>query len=370
VGLLYDMLTHPNIRGATRIVAGITRWFGLSALLFLASATAEPLRTIRVAEKAEIRAIALSPETNTLALSVYALLPGGDIETAIEVWHDGEQTPRAKLRQKPWWVDSERNSGMYVVGSLEFSPDGKSIVATDGHGFVLWDINTFAERFRWGSGGVEPTLSPGWSSDGKWLALPSMEEDKFAFTNGVALVETSSGRRMAFFPIESGYARTARFSPDARLVATVGNDACVRVFDVQKRTSIFQDIQAAKMFAAAFSPNGRQLAVGPRSGGVILLYDVSWDDQRAVIKKTGTTSETREEIHSIQFTPDGARIITTSHVGLRLWTGDWSRSEVIRACMGQLSSDGKRLGIVREKAKNVLEVWSLHDFAAALSKER
>lgn len=78
-----------------------------------------------------------------------------------------------------------------LAPGVTFSPDGKWLIGSDVPGYTLWEVVTGKQKFKWRSGIIEP-LSAGWSSDGQWIALPSMvrpDAPPYELSpNGVALV--------------------------------------------------------------------------------------------------------------------------------------------------------------------------------------
>jgi WD40 repeat protein len=334
----------------------------LATSTLLANLSAAPAHLLKLPARTEVHALAFSPDGKTLAIGTHRLLQGGYSDNAVELWAIDSRARIKTLKQKPWNDDIETNNGMYVVGSLQFSPDGNWLIATDSHGYILWDPASGAEKIRWRSGVTDQYLSPGWSADGARLALPSMEQEKFAFTNGIALIEIQTLKRTAFFPVAIGYARTARISKDGRLLATAGTDCTVRVFDLQNHTNIFEAFVQTTMSTAAISPDSRKIIAGSSSRGVLLLYDVTSPNGKPLVTKKGVTPATREEIHLVEFTPDGAHAFTKSHTGLRLWnTKNWTTLRQIPNTLGRLSPDGAHIALVRQSTPATIEVWRFND---------
>ena len=321
-----------------------------------------PEQVFRLADKAQIGTLAFSPDGKTLAVSRHIFVQGGFVDAAVELWNPDGSKRLKILKQKAWNEDVETNTGMYVVGAVEFSPDGKWLVATDGNGYVVWEVGPGDEKVRWPSGVFDNGIRAGWSADSKWLALPSMEQEKFGFTNGIAVIEFDALKRTAFFLVELGYARTARISADSSLLVTAGHDCTVRVFDLRSRTNLYEDFVQTTMFAAAISPDGRKIIAGSSWGGVLLRYEVGQVGGKTMITKKGMSDKSREEIHLVEFTPDGARAISTSNEGIRFWeTKNWKMGKQIKGCNGRLSADGTRIALVRSKTPNAIEVWKFND---------
>lgn len=325
----------------------------------------------------KVHSLAFSPDGQLLAVgsSAPSLIkgesPGEDRlpEGTIELWDLTAGKLRSTLRQS---AKSENGDTLNQVGALTFSPDGRWLIGSDVPGYTLWEVATGKQKLKWRSGIIEP-LSPGWSPDGKWIALPSMVDPDApayeSFPHGVALVDAATGKSKMFFPVEIGYPRSARISPDGKLLATAGHDCTVRVFNTGTLTNVFSDFTETTMFAVGFSPDGHTLVAGPTWGGVLLLYDVISENGRLSISKKGTSSQkTGEEIHQVQFTPDGNHALSISPgATVRIWSApDWTTVALVSECTsGCLSPDGTKIAFSREKAPNVIEVWSLPEFMKA-----
>jgi WD40 repeat protein len=346
----------------------------------LESHSAAPSKTLRrrTTETSEtVQCMSFSPDAKTLAVGSSApSLQKGDFpgdrplpEGTIELWDLNAESLTATLRQS---AKTANGDSLNKVGAIVFSPDGKWLIGGDVRGYALWEVVTGRQKLNWRAGMIEP-LSPAWSPDGKWIALPTMVDPQApAYESspwGVGLVDAVTGTAKMFVPVEIGYPRSARFSPDGKLIATAGHDCKVRVFDTQTRTNIFTDDVQTTLFAVGFSPDGRTLVAGSTWGGVLLLYDVISEDGKFTISKKGTSSQkTGEEIHLVQFTPDGNHALSLSpRASLRLWNAtDWTTVALVGECTsGCLSPDGSKVAFCREKAPNLIEVWSLPEFMRA-----
>jgi len=161
-------MKHMKInRIRVRLAAAIT----VTALL--PTVWAGPLQILNLATNEQVRAVAISPDGTTLAISSYFLereQPNSgsfQVVSGIELWNVATGRQLNRLHQRPWRQFHGTNTGSYEAGAMEFSPDGKLLAATDGQGFVLWDTTSATEKFRWRSGVADSELSPGWSADGR-----------------------------------------------------------------------------------------------------------------------------------------------------------------------------------------------------------
>jgi len=133
------------------------------------------------------------------------------------------------------------------------------------------------------------------SADGRWVATCSHSG------RGVRVWETATRAVAKEIPVEG--AAGAAFSPDGRWLAVGGADAC-QVFAVEKWDAV-RRIEGA---ASAFSPDGGMLAVtaGP---GIIRLVDPQTG------KEIARLEDPNQDRGESLFTPDGAGVVVVSRDG-------------------------------------------------------
>jgi WD40 repeat protein/serine/threonine protein kinase len=195
-----------------------------------------------------------------------------------------------------------------LPSQLSFSPDGKTVAAGGQDGTVnRWDVISGQpkEPWRWHVGEVRPVA---YSPDGRWLAsggkdgtVQLLEADighrRHAFRGDTFFTDvafSSDGRTLAavngpphnihFWDLETRKQRTLTghtnaifrvvFHPTGRLAATASADGTVRLWDATPPGKQVQTIDLRGLGepqCVAFTPEGRYLAVGLRSGAVALL---------------------------------------------------------------------------------------------------
>jgi WD40 repeat protein/serine/threonine protein kinase len=196
-----------------------------------------------------------------------------------------------------------------IVTATRFSPDGDRVATACWDGTArIWDAKTGTEalpapiRSDWN----DTFLSIAYTPDGKWLVTGSRYgQVNFwnartgepglilqAHTDGVGTVALSSdgsrlltggwdytakvwdaqtGRLHHTLRGLAGNSLSAAFVGESSLVVTAGNDVAVRVWDLEQQ----HELVAIDGRTAAFSPDGRRVALAGTSGGVRLIPEGS-----------------------------------------------------------------------------------------------
>ena len=205
-----------------------------------------------------------------------------------------------------------------------FSPDGKSVVATNRDTTITrWDVEsaTPLETLRGHSNFVQqPVFSP----DRRTLYTVSHD--------GTAIAWDLTGDRRLGRPFTfthdrafsaSGYdGHPGQFSPDGRLIAVGLKEQGVALWDARKLTPVGAPLLETdgEVKSLAFSPNGRTLAAVTKSE--LTLWDVNLRSRLHAPIYVGNPAI----VLAVSFSPDGATVATaSSDVGLGFWnaaTGD------------------------------------------------
>ena len=241
---------------------------------------------------------------------------------------------------------SERFATIHAVA---FTPDGRSVLVIDESRVSLFDVATGAEAGRitaTGTGlpsltlGVEPSLGlPLQNGETFWLtggradlrpifleaAGGAVRRFRFSPDGGTlaatdphqhaVLWETSSGKKLAAYPLRQGPAHALSFTPRGESLIMGSEDARVRVWHIEARPEPSDRLSGhdAEVWALAYTPDGRTLATAA-DDHTIKLWDPRDGAERATLRGHGSL------VTSLAVSPDGRTLASGGFdKTVRLW---------------------------------------------------
>ncbi len=238
-----------------------------------------------------------------------------------------------------------------MLGSIAYSPDGKTLAAAVGPGIWLYDANDLNEIALLRG---KPYYAIAFSPDGKLLAVSDWE-------NGIYLWDVGGQKQIGSLKGHKNSVGSIAFSPDGETLASAGGyDKTIRLWDVreQKQVGLLQE-HTEVVRCVAFSPDGKILASG--SGDkTIRLWDVQGQKQIGLLQGHGET------VWSVAFSPDGKTLASGSaDKTVRLWdVQEQKQTGVLQGHENGLwsvafSPDGKTLA--SGGWGETIRLWDIHE---------
>jgi RNA polymerase sigma factor (sigma-70 family) len=313
------------------------------------------LGSLRFRHRGTLRSLAFSPDGK--------LLVSGGWDRVLRLW---DPATGCEVRQ----IDGPKDG----VEAIAFSPDGKVLAGAGDSCAYLWDAETGREirRLQGHKGRVTAlAFSPGgkllatadegtirlWEMPGgpapRVFTIGAGSIYAVAFSpDGRALAAAGADRTVGVWAVEGGkvlhYLRGHNveitgiaFSPDSQTLISVGCDA-IRFWDVKSGESVSHPAGKVRNgTAAAFSPNGKLLALGSDQG-VIQLWD--WVAGEPLWQVDAHPAR----VQTLAFSPDGKTLASGSaEESIQLWNVATGRSldptpgHSQRVCAAAYSADGR-----------------------------
>lgn len=273
----------------------------------------------------EVRRLAIQPGTGHVATAA--------TPTDVLVWdvHEGRI-----LRRLP-------TLGVEVQG-LCYAPDGHVLYTAGDDGCVCrWDAADDEPRDRVALSGA-PLLALARSADGTRLAA--------AGEDGTIHLLDARLQRVSSLTGHDGAVAGLAFHPHEDLLASVGHDQTLRLWDVEAGTCVRvlreQDPELASLTDAmedvTFSPDGTRIATGARDSSVE-LWDTASGRLVSTLRHTGPCW-----VYAVLFDREGRRLVSAASGGrIRIWDSDTASD------WQALRLQAQRL---RERATPVVDRWT------------
>jgi len=292
---------------------------------------------------------------------VFVLSPDGTRLAEVERFTGSSPADQATRTVGVWATDDGRRvaaitvpaAARFSATTMAFAPDGSRLVAATSDVDVhVWDARTGGEVARL-RGHTAAVTSIAYSPDGRRVAT--------AAANGAirlweARTFTDEGELLA----HDSAVMALAFRPDDTLLASGSHDGTVRIWRGEGGSRLADITGREGITAAAFSHDGRALAIAPRGAAAVELWDPHAAERRCVLDADGgivtrivfapagdrvaalvdmpaggedvrvwNIKEGRLEaalgphdhgVAGAAFSPDGGRLLTTARTGVvRLW---------------------------------------------------
>lgn len=216
------------------------------------------------------------------------------------------------------------------INSVIFSPDGRTFASSDESIFPikLWEIGE-SNEIRWLRGfdnqlGFDPDLA--FSPNGKILASSS--------GGHILLWDLESKNEELLWKLSGdvSYFRSLEFSKNGKLIAGLGNDGTVWLWDTENGENLEIFGKSVKLkekinncqFSVHFSLEDKMLA-GTTPGCSVVFWNLATGEeiQNLIIDKNTS------EIRSLSFSQDDKFIAMGSYRSIKLWSSDFRRESLI-----------------------------------------
>ncbi len=285
---------------------------------------------------------------------------------------DGQRIVTAAKSVQVWEVQSGKllatlQGHENLVFSAQFSPDAQRVVtASNDKTARVWEAQS-GKLLATLQGHENAVAGAQFSPDGQRVVTAS-------FDKTARVWEAQSGKLLATLQGHGGAVRSAQFSPDGQRVVTASDDKTARVWEAKsgKLLATLQGHESA-VFSAQFSPDGQRV-VTASVDRTARVWKVQSGKLLATLQETGVLVNSPQlpsvevalrrisNMNSVQFSPDGERIVTGSFdKTARVWEAQSGKLLVAlqghesRVNSAQFSPDGER--IVTGSFDKTARVW-------------
>lgn len=245
---------------------------------------------------ARVRAIDFSPDGQLIAT--------GSLDGTIRIWDAGHGK-----RLKELTVNNKRGEPT-EINDLQFTPDGKTLIAATYSGEKAWDVSSGKVLFNFTE--LPSAVSVAVSPDGRLFASGDLY-------SAIYIYDTGTGKLISRIAGHEGAINQVAFSPDGKLIASACYDRTVRFFDVRSGKET-QNLKAhfSEAWSIAFSPDGKFIATAGTDFKAFL-----WDTAE-VMKTSSVDFEVGHFGGWSPISADRTKVavrdeLSKNHVGLTVW---------------------------------------------------
>jgi len=196
------------------------------------------------------------------------------------------------------------------VYSLQFSPDGKTLVSGGKDGAVnFWDSNSGALQ-RAVTNSIGPVYGISFAPKGRGLATTCWQPT--SANADLQILNSKTGQALHRFD-EPGQVVCLAYSPDGSTLATAGTDQLISLWDVANgRLRAKFTGHTGVVWSLAWAPDGQRLATAGWDG-TVRLWDVT---RRQDAEEIATVAN-----FSVAFSPD-SQVLVGGGAGVQLWDAE------------------------------------------------
>ncbi|MDR1901373.1 MAG: WD40 repeat domain-containing protein [Treponema sp.] len=211
----------------------------------------------------------------------------------------------------------DRAQGVYAVA---VSPDGKRIVSgNEDKTLKVWELDS--GRLLWSASHEWAVNSVAWSPDGLRVVSGSADWNVKVW-NAETGVEIFTLNDPAVRKSHSQSVSAAAFSPNGAVICSVSPDSTIKVWNAESGGLMRTIPAGSELYSLAFAPDplGRYIITG--SGSERDNTVSVWDLQSQYPVPVMTFSGHRNHVLSLDYSPDGKRIISGSGNDIKIWDAE------------------------------------------------